>query len=622
MRIDLNPIGWRRLLLVVLTLWALAVIVPGLYRLFNPLGTIGLSTDNDGVVTDVVAPFASPQDSPVAVAGIVPGDRIALRAMRCIPLGTPQCASLVAVLGGLGGMQSVWPHRRITLIIDPATGGPPQTVTLEAVPAPLSWTEKVVLLADTVVGIGVILIAFRLVWTRPSGMTWGLFLYVIWFNPGQSYAYYALLQRWPMAIFAQEIVEALVHGAALAGLVVFALRFPNDRTELRWRPLERATPLLAASITALALASFTNSFGFRTETITDATFLANYAVDAFVLLILLQRRRLLPPHEEQRMRWVIWGCAIGLPAYIFAEICQSAALFRHLWGVSLSPALIGLFYLPNGVLAYFASQAVWQKRVVSVAIPLRHGTILTTLSLLVGVPIVHLHEQMSHLQADLRLPEWIWPFVVAPALLLILQRLHEAAVELADHVFNGHFHEVRRRLKNQGDAMRQVATLAEIDRLLLEGVVDTLCLSSGAIFRQEGGVFRRTENTAAWAASVQVLSWESDAAALRSLDVGRPLRLCHGDWNRPDLPGAQDAPCLAVPVHSEIPEANAVALFGAHETGNDIDADEREMLGGLAVRAAAAYERVLAESLRKEVAQLRLQLAAQQPVPPTAFGKP
>ncbi len=102
----------------------------------------------------------------------------------------------------------------------------------------------------------------------------------------------------------------------------------------------------------------------------------------------------------------------------------------------------------------------------------------------------------------------------------------------------------------------------------------------------------------------------------------RPLRLCHGDWNRLDLPGAQDAPCLAVPVRSEIPEANAVALFGAHETGNDIDADEREMLGGLAMRAAAAYERVLAELLRKEVAQLRLQLAAQQPVPPTALRKP
>ncbi len=623
MRIDLNPIGWRRVLLVVLTLWALAMIVPGLYRLFDPLGTIGLSADNDGVVSDIISPFASAQDSPAAVAGIVPGDRIALQAMRCVPLGTPQCSSLVAILGGSGGMQSVWPHRQVTLIINPVTGGSPKTINLKAVPAPLGWAEKMVLLADTMVGTVVILVAFWLVWTRPGWMTWGLFLYVIWFNPGQSFAYYALLQRWPIVIFVQEIAEALSLGAALAGLVVFALRFPHDRTEARWQRLERRVPLIAVAMTALTLLSFANTFGYRTETISEITYLASYVIDGFVLLILLQRRRMLPPQEEQRMRWVIWGCAIGLPAYIFAEICQSTELFRHLWGVSPSQAVIGLLYLPNGVLAYFASQAVWQSRVVSVAIPLRHGTILTTLSLLVGVPIMHLHEQLSRIQEGLRLPEWIWPFVVAPAVLLILHRLHEATVELADRVFNGHFHEMRRRLENVGEAMRKVETPAEIDRLLVEGVVGTLCLSSGAVFRRVGGVFRRIQNTTGWdETSAQELHPESDVAALRSLDVGVPVRLFHEDWNRLDLPSGQDAPCLAVPVRSEIPEANAVVLFGTHEMGNDIDADEREMLGRLAVRAAAAYERVLTELLRKEVAHLRMRLAAQRPAPPTAFGNP
>lgn len=622
MRIDFNPSGWRRLFLVVLTLWALVMIVPGLYRLYNPLGTIGLSVDNDGMVTDVVSPFASAQDSPAAIAGIVPGDRLALRAMRCIPLGTPQCADLLSILGGLGGMQSVWPGRHIALIISPATGGPPKTKSLAAVPAPLGWLEKVVLLADTLVGVIVILIAFWLVWTRTSWMTWGLLLYVIWFNPGQSFAYYAILQHWPLAIFAQEILEALAHGAALAGLVTFALRFPNDRTEPRWQALQRGVPLLGAVIAVLALLSFTNTFGFRTERITEATFLANYAVDAFVLLILLQRRRTLPPHEEQRMRWVIWGCAIGLPAYIFAEICQSAALFNHLWGTSPSQAMIGLLYLPNGVLTYFASQAVLQSRVVSVAIPLRHGTILTMLSLLVAVPIMHLHEALSHLKGDLRLPEWIWPLLVAPALLLILHRLHKAAVESIDRVFNVHYHEVRRRLENEGNAMRKGGTLDEIDCLLMEAAVGTLCLSSGAIFRREGGAFLRTQHTAEWNAKAQELFPEPDAAPLRSLDVGKPVRLCSEDWNRLDLPSGKVAPCLAVPVCSEIPEATAVALFGAHETGNDIDADEREMLEMLARRAAAAYERVITELLRKEVSQLRTQLAALQASPKTALGNP
>src|SRR5208282_6720083 len=97
-------------------------------------------------------------------------------------------------------------------------------------------------------------------------------------------------------------------------------------------------PLLAGTMTVLTLLSFRSLFGFPSERITEVSFLAGYAVDAAVLLILLARRRTLPPQEEQRMRWVIWGCAIGLPAYILAEICQSATLFSRLWGVSLSPA--------------------------------------------------------------------------------------------------------------------------------------------------------------------------------------------------------------------------------------------------------------------------------------------
>jgi hypothetical protein len=71
-----------------------------------------------------------------------------------------------------------------------------------------------------------------------------------------------------------------------------------------------------------------------------------------------------------------------------------------------------------------------------------------------------------------------------------------------------------------------------------------------------------------------------------------------------------EAPCLSVPVRSGIPEATAVFLLGPHDTGNDIEADEREMLEKLAARAAAGYERVVARLLRDEVAQLKGEVAA------------
>jgi len=68
-----------------LTLWALAMIVPGLQRVIDSLSSFGLSVDNDGIVTGVLAPFHYAADSPAAAAGIVPGDRVDLKAMRCIP---------------------------------------------------------------------------------------------------------------------------------------------------------------------------------------------------------------------------------------------------------------------------------------------------------------------------------------------------------------------------------------------------------------------------------------------------------------------------------------------------------------------------------------------------------
>ena len=392
-----------RVLLIVLAFWALAMVVPALQRVFDSLDSYGLSVDNDGIVTDVVTPFPSAEDSPAAAAGITPRDRVDLKAMRCIPPGTTQCASLVAVLGGLGGLQATLPNRQVRLTILPQNGGPSKTVELHSAPAPLNSTERVVLFADTAVGVAVIIIAFWLVWTRPSWMTWGLFLYVIWVNPGQTLTYYALLQRWPVAVFAQEIGESLAQGAAFAGLMIFALRFPRDRTEPRWQKVQWAVPLLGAGMTILSLLAFGSTLGFPTERITEISFLAGYAFDAAVLCILLARRRSLSPQDEQRMRWVIWGCAIGLPAYILAELAQSSDLIRNLLGASPSQTLIGLLYLPNGVLAYFASQAVWQRRVVSVSIPLRHGTILVALSLALGIPIVQLHEKLGLLQEDVRL---------------------------------------------------------------------------------------------------------------------------------------------------------------------------------------------------------------------------
>ena len=89
--------------------------------------------------------------------------------------------------------------------------------------------------------------------------------------------------------------------------------------------------------------------------------------------------------------------------------------------------------------------------------------------------------------------------------------------------------------------------------------------------------------------------------------VGRPL------VRAPDSGTA----CIGVKanrVHNDAEMLGAIAilLLGPHESGNDIDRDEREMLAELATRAAASYERIAFMLLNDEVAELRAKVAALQ----------
>src|ERR1700712_2075360 len=87
-----------RLLLLVLTIWALAMIVPDLGRPFHPLSSFGLTTNNDGLVTDVQGAFPDEAASPARQAGIRTNDRLDLTQMTCLPVRTLRCATAQALL--------------------------------------------------------------------------------------------------------------------------------------------------------------------------------------------------------------------------------------------------------------------------------------------------------------------------------------------------------------------------------------------------------------------------------------------------------------------------------------------------------------------------------------------
>jgi hypothetical protein len=590
-----------RLLLIALTFWGLLMIVPDLLRVAQPLGSFGFYADNDGRIYDVAGPFEQEADSPAWQAGIRPGDRLDLSRLRCSFRDLATCGYALAALGGV---EYVLPGRQAVIPLAARHGQPARDVTLAAAQRPSNFVVRVVLLLDQIAGIAVVIAAAWLVWTRPSAMSWGFFLYVNWFNPGQAYAFYAILQQWPLLLLAQDIAGCFAQAAGYAGLILFVIRAPNDQTEPRWQPVERALPLLALIFALALVASYGNVLGFRTEAITRAGIIAGFPVALCALGILLARRHTQRPEDYQRLRWMIWGCLIGLPAFLLAELASETTFFETRWGdFTPSEDIVGLLYLVNGVLCLFVFEAMRRQRVVSVTIPLRRVTIL---GLSLSVPVLLLHQEVERIQEHLNLPGWAWVAVGAAAVFLIT-RLHEGAVHLADRYFNRAVEAAEERLSL---AIRSAKKAIEIDRLLADETYDALKLASAASFRLEGPVFARNGNGKGWDRG-KATRIAADEPILAPVPEGKPFPL-EGDDDGVDLPSGLGRPILAVPAVSPV-RCFAVSLYGPHASGTDLDGHERAMLSRLAADAAAMYAELENSDLRGEVARLERKLDAVRP---------
>ncbi len=583
--------------------------MPELYRVASSLASLGLTVNSDGAIVDVVTPFKTAAQSPAAQAGLQPGDKIDIRQMPCIPPNTKTCSDLLSVMGDLGGLGYNLPDFQARLTILPKSG-PPRAVTLQAAPAPLPWVDRLILLACTIAAVIFIGIALVLVWTRPSRMSWGFFLYAIWFNPGQGFTFYAWLENWPLATLAEQVFEAGIQGAAYAGLLIFAIRFPTDTVSPSWARLERASLWLGLAIALCTLAVGTDLFGIPTETLNDAIFAAGFVIDAGALLVLLIRMPGLHPQDEQRMRWAIAGCAIGIPCYLVAVLCQSSSIPYSIFGANLPQPVIGLLYLLQGVMAYFVGTALYRRRVVSVAIPLRRGATLTFLTFLLGVPILYLHEQLNRLTEHSDLPDWLWPLLVGPIVLVLLARLQDTAASYTERVFNRRYHRAHDMLHKAGLAIRQARDFTEVDNALTQAPAAALRLASVAVFRMIDGHLRRVGNSIGWAATdLHTLDPAQYPAFFKQLLDEKPVQVPRTLSDQPNLPGDDLFPCLAVPLRGGVTESVAVIFCGPHLSGADISYDERELLRDFATRAALSYDRVEANELRREIEFLRAQLS-------------
>jgi hypothetical protein len=90
---------------------------------------------------------------------------------------------------------------------------------------------------------------------------------------------------------------------------------------------------------------------------------------------------------------------------------------------------------------------------------------------------------------------------------------------------------------------------------------------------------------------------------------GAPFSLGERDEDGLGLPSGLNRPILAVPAANRI-HCFAVALYGPHASGADLDTYERAMLARIGEDAAAVYAELEINQLRSRIATFEQQVSA------------
>ena len=603
---------WQKCLLLAGLVWALVVVVPDFFRLTGNLASFGFSSDNDGRIYEV-----DMEGGPATSQGLTIGDTIPLtdnssgdssrdlQGGACSRMDSSICRDYLAIFGGMGGLAYV---QHGTVIHLPVTGRD-KPVTLAAMDAPLDGLAKVLLLFDECVAVFVLYRAFNLAWTRMDAMTTGFFLYVMWFNPGQYFYFYALLQPHAKLVLLQEAFQAIAQGAGYAGFLIFALRFPHNRTEPQFQNLEKLAIGLGAVLTLLQLLSFANVFGHGTEQITRAAIGGGYAVACYGFYIVWRRTKLQAPIDFQRMRWVLWGCALGIPAFVFADSNEATSLWAryvwnwHIWAKWSPPeSMFEFAFLISGVFAILICEAIRRPRIVNVSIALRSFFAVAVAVGASGLLEKFLGDWLSAKQAS---SVGQWPTWAAVTFVGALAS--HKGVDWSRELISGRLHQAIEQLRKAGAAAAGANAVEDVDAALANAAVEAFDLTFAAVLRQSGEDFCLVYPPDYDAVARPLISLTVDQLA--DLRIGRVVQLGTHKPISADI--ALSTPTLAVPVIAG-PRLEAVVLYGPHKTGADIDSLEAEALKNFAQETAVGYETARMTALEAEVTALRQQLAGKQ----------
>jgi len=620
----LNP--WGKVLVCVVTAWALFSVMPDWIRTW-PFGAtvsrLPLEVDDGGLVQSVdsaalrpapqSSPRAHPRSHPAGTALLAPGDRIMLGKRNCLRDGVTSvvCRDLLALYSGSGGIQFLTlNHPPITVYV---VGKSPVLVSSQ--PSEEPWYTKIVLAFDQLGAMAFIGLSAFLVWRRPTPATIGFFLYSAWFNPGQSYVGYALVQPYPLLVFAQELMQAIVVALGLVGFLVFAARFPTSDVPLaRWERI--ALPIVAGLLLLVQLGTFLTPFGARyAELFANALTVIEAGISLAVVVIMVVRGRQMVaqnrPLEWQRTRFVYWILAFALPPYVVAELIAQA-MFPVRWlpaNAGDQDALVYALFIPSALVPFAVYHAIRCYRVVDVRFTFARGTTLALTGFLWIFVFAFVEVQIERGMSDTA--SGIILLIILAVVTVSFEHIRRALNWVCDLLFFRTLHRAEAAFKGAASEVEHAEDIAMLEHLIVDRPLSALQLASAALFRNDGKTLRRVRESGWTGPSAGDLSCD-DPLLAPIIHSGKPKRI-ELPVARPDFPSGAATPALVVPMKSHT-DTFAVVFFGGHTLGDALVNEEQELLCRFLASAATVYREA---SLRERIAELeRAQSAAAIPISP------
>lgn len=532
-------------------------------------GSFGLTLGLRNNVVRAVRP-----GSPAARAGIRAGDRLVL------PRDVKAWQRLRAPYAG----------SRTEVVVRRA-GAPLRRVRLVAVPVPhFGVLQRIGGVLDLIPPTVFLLVAFALVFLRPSVMSWSFYVFSIgYFGTQPAMLYWSHVLPAPAFTIASFVTIGIFGAWSPMPLLPFVLRFPNGDLA-GWR--HRADVLIWIVVSLSLVVAIV---GWAEVTLAGhnpawyGAFNVYLPLLAFALgaAIVLKNYSAVKPADRQRTGFLVLGVIASFVAYaiyFLPFVSQTAGQIAQL-GVVIMPICI----------AY----AVFRLRVLDINFVLNRALVIGLLSIFVIALLSLLDWAFSQLIGLGRFTLGL-ELLVTIAAGFLLDRINRALNRAVEWLFFRKRHEAEAYLRRTAVALPYATDERAVTEALVQVPAEALHLSAAAMYRgTDDG--RRFEGLATSAQTpLAPHGFDANDLLVRMLLAGEvPV------WLDP-LRSALDASAaalyvIAVPVVVRH-ELVSFTLYGAHQNGAQLDPDEIELLSELAKEAARAYDHIEAVRVRERYA--------------------